>query len=127
MKKLLLLTAALGMLFASPAMAQSFLNPGGDCPEGLVEQGDFCTTPEAAQATQDDPFACEGLPTDEAFIACLDELSAPVPSGFVPPASTEVPEAAPTMTALPDTSGASLIALGAGALLVAGGLLIRRR
>lgn len=165
MKRLLLLSIALAMIVMSmsPAVAQSFLNSGGNCPEGLVEQGDFCTTPEAAQAAQDNPFACEGLPTDEEFVACLDSLSAPATSGFTEPgpadgvcegagegdpdcvealrqglvdsgrlapeapASTEVPEAAPAMTTLPDTGGVSLIALGAGALLLGSGLLIRKR
>jgi hypothetical protein len=57
------------------------------------------------------------------------EVSEPESSGSVATVVAEPAPSAPasaTMTALPDTSGVSLLATGGGALLLAAGLLARR-
>jgi hypothetical protein len=65
--------------------------------------------------------------------AQVEEVVAAAPAAAQYPAAEQYPEAAPTATPaaspaaeLPPTGGSSLIALGAGVLLVAGGLLARR-
>jgi LPXTG-motif cell wall-anchored protein len=65
--------------------------------------------------------------------ACLGEINVNSPTPEPPPDGSPEPYATPTPSAppspegtLPETGGASLLALGAGALLVAGGLLARR-
>ncbi len=190
MKRLLLLTVALGMLLASPAIAQ----PGEDVyncsdfdnqdqaqlvynfdftdPNGLDadDDGQACedelpsgeTGEMRVEPTETAPVSCDGFisvagnfsqfsaqqffdfnatPEEQAILdpdgngfACddgtiesgVDPAEAPVVETVETPAPA-APAASETMTALPDTGGASLMALGAGALLVAGGLLIRRR
>ncbi len=86
---------------------QAILDPDGNgfaCDDGTIEFGvDPTEAPVTEQYVEEEPMLLEA-------------------AGDLP-----APAASQTMTALPDTGGASLIALGAGALLVAGGLLIRRR
>jgi LPXTG-motif cell wall-anchored protein len=176
MKRLLLLTAALGMLLASPAMAQSGADGGFNCvdfpdqesaqlfldsdpsdPEGLDADGDGLACEDELPSSGVDPIdgtesfivttAQTGNNCPEPFVSNFDpndpataETFTCIAPGDVEVAPTEVVAEEPmveepvaaaaasqTMTDLPDTGGASLIALGAGALLVAGGLLIRRR
>jgi LPXTG-motif cell wall-anchored protein len=117
MKKLTLLCALLAMMLAVavPALAQTGndqVNADSTCQNGIidakaggVEAKAPCTPPPPP------PAAPKATP-------------APPP----PPAPTPAPAPAPK-AALPETGGAkvaSLIALGAGALLVAGGLIARR-
>lgn len=156
MRKLLLLAAMVGMvmLLASPAMGQE--EALGNCPPGTTAVEGGCMLEDGTIQTPDQLFACEGLGpgvSDERLISCgiddpaayraqfgpgFAELDPPAetpavaaeaaPALSAPPASTsaEAPASA-TTTALPNTGGASLMALAVGGLLVAGGLLIRRR
>lgn len=122
--------------------AQEFFDADPSDPDGLDGLPGDAFTGEPG-------VACEELPSRGATEAPMAEepmddemmddemMEDPAPDVQYAPETPEeagitaAPEAAPeasaTMTALPDTSGASLIALGAGALLLGGGLLIRRR
>lgn len=149
MKRLMVL-AMLAMVLAAvaPAQATSFAAPDDQygtviCVDGL--DGGVCYDPtkpvtcdsfdlkEEAQAFLDLGLGSdsdrEALDPDGNGIACDD------PEGTTPDEpndESEVPESpsgriiSTGMKVLPDTGGASLFALGAGVLLVAGGLLLRR-
>ena len=118
MKKLTLLCALLAMLLAvaAPALAQTGneqVNADSSCQNGIID----------AKAG--------GV---EAKAPCTPPPPAPKPTPAPPPPPSPTPAPAPApapapKAALPETGGAkvaSLIALGAGALLVAGGLIARR-
>lgn len=130
--------AMLALLTLAPtAQAQNFFSPEGDCPEGFVAQGDFCVTPEVAQALEDDPFTCEGIPTTEEFVACLNAVQAeldaqqnpaaqegPAQEDTAPVAQMTPEEASPGIAegdALP-RSGGPVILLPVGALMIAAGV-----
>lgn len=137
MKKLSLLTllAMIAMLALAPA---AFAQDDLDC-------DDFATRAEA-QATYDaDTSDPNGLDRDEDGQSCEDSGLPPgetatepttgpteqtmMDSGGdlpVPSSQYSAPTATAADTALPDTGGASLALLGAGALLLAGGLMLRR-
>ena len=68
---------------------------------------------------------------DDGDIAVDEQILVPVEgsasaSASAPAGSASAAASAPAATVLPETGGASLLALGAGALLVAGGLVARR-
>lgn len=127
---LLALLAMIGVLVSSPAYAQNTLN----C-------SDFDSREEAQQAYDEDPSdpnmldedgdgeACESL-TSEGPGPLVEEMTTPeataAPTQYEEPAGTEL-QSGGNLPILPDTGGASLIALGAGALLIAGGIIVRRR
>lgn len=67
MKRLLLLTAALGMLLASPAMAQSGADGGFNCV-------DFATQEDAQAQFDADTSDPDGLDADGDGLACEDAL-----------------------------------------------------
>jgi hypothetical protein len=70
-----------------------------------------------------------GVPVVEEVIAAASPAAAPAAVQYQYAAPAEAQYAAPTASPaaeLPPTGGSSLIALGAGVLLVAGGLLARR-
>lgn len=140
----LMLVAVLAMLalliLAPAAGAQNFFNPGGDCPEGFVAQGDFCVTPETARAIEADPLACEGIVTTEEFVACLDAqhdqdvAEAPLPLGETPTLVDEASGAGDRvfddLGTLPESGGPAFLLPLAGMILVATGLglaALRRR
>ncbi len=86
--------------------------------EKVVEAGG---TPEQAEAVAD--TVAEGGDTEAAADAAAEAGAGEA----VTEAAVEAAEAeSDAITVLPDTGGASVFALGAGALLVAGGLLARR-
>src|SRR5215217_2177979 len=126
MRKLMMLAAmlAVAMLAASPALAQ-------DEPAVVADAKAKTATAGGAKAEAD----C----TDEVIEAkaggvvakapCKPAPPPPPPKAAPPPAPKAAPAPAPKMKALPPTGGsstASLFALGAGALLVGGGLVARR-
>ncbi len=117
MKKLTLLCALLAMMLAVavPALAQTGndqVNADSTCQNGIID---------AKAGGVEAKAPCPPPPPPP---AAPKATPAPPP----PPAPTPAPAPAPK-AALPETGGAkvaSLIALGAGALLVAGGLIARR-
>ena len=117
MKKLMMLAAmlAVAMLAASPALAQ-------DEPAVVADAKAKTATAGGAKAEAD----C----TDEVIEAKAGGVVAKAPCKPAPPPPPKAaPAPAPKMKALPPTGGssvASLLALGAGGLLVGGGLLARR-
>jgi hypothetical protein len=69
-----------------------------------------------------------GVPVVEEVVAAASPAAAPAAVQYQYPAAAQYQYSAPASPAaeLPPTGGSSLIALGAGVLLVAGGLLARR-
>lgn len=135
MKKLMLLMAmvAVALLAASPAMAQSAGIENG--PKAEVKDGVPSATAGGANAKGGEcPEATAGGVVAKA--SC--EKAAPPPPPPAPPKAAAPPAPGPgaapapgpgAKAELPKTGGssaASLFALGAGALLVGGGLLARR-
>lgn len=153
MRRLLLLAAMCGMalLVASPAMAQSGADGGFNCIDFATQEdaqaffNQDTSDPEGLDA-DDDGEACEdsGLPsggmteddddglTDDddpdtsQYVQYEDDEPTTI-TGIEAVVEDDEADASATMTALPDTGGASLMALGAGALLLGGGLVVRRR
>lgn len=79
------------ILLSSAATAQSYLNETGEpCPEGFVAAGDYCYTPEAYEIIQSGAGTCEGTPTDEEFLACLESETGSTPTTVEDPAATSV-------------------------------------
>jgi hypothetical protein len=144
MRKVMLLAAVMAMVLAAaaPAFAQATAVGGSvqyvDC--------DQIQAAATAQYNTDNEQDLAGIAQDlgvsqNQVLACLDSIAA---GGDVNINTAEATVIADTATAtaggggggsaaaaaaggaLPETGGASLIALGAGALLVAGGLLARR-
>src|SRR5829696_8348307 len=117
MRKLMMLVAmvAVALLAASPALAQ-------DEPAVVADAKAKTATAGGAKAEAD----C----TDEVIEAKAGGVVAKAPCKPAPPPPPKAaPAPAPKMKALPPTGGssvASLLALGAGGLLVGGGLLARR-
>lgn len=76
------------------------------------------------------PLRCEGIIDPVEFQECVDQGGPVVEDQYQDPELPIVAEPEPevvTSTVLPDTGGPSLMTLGAGMLLVAGGLMLRRR
>ena len=143
MKKVMLLAAMLAMVLAAvvPALAQ-------DGQTGSVTQvgsGNQACVQTAIQAEvgkvqisqygdnvniQNIAQVCNvGVPVVEEVVAAASPAAAPAAVQYQYAAPAEAQYAAPTASPaaeLPPTGGSSLIALGAGVLLVAGGLLARR-
>src|SRR5215212_8391693 len=137
MRKLMMLAAmlAVALLAASPALAQDepavvadakakTATAGGakaeaDCTDEVIEAKAGGVVAKAPCKPAPPP------PPPKAAPAPLPPKPAPAP----PPPPKAAPAPAPKMKALPPTGGssvASLLALGAGGLLVGGGLLARR-
>ena len=139
MKKVMLLAAMLAMVLAAavPALAQSVTQVGSGnqaCVQTAVQAevgkvqisqyGDNVNIQNIAQV-------CNiGVTQVEAAVASASAAAAPAAVQYqyaAPEAPPAAPAASPAPAAeLPPTGGSSLIALGAGVLLVAGGLLARR-
>ena len=138
MKKVMLLAAMLAMVLAAavPALAQSVTQVGSGnqaCVQTAVQAevgkvqisqyGDNVNIQNIAQVCN------VGVPVVEEVIAAASPAAAPAAVQYQYAAPAEAQYAAPTASPaaeLPPTGGSSLIALGAGVLLVAGGLLARR-
>ena len=137
MKKVMLLAAMLAMVLAAavPALAQSVTQVGSGnqaCVQTAIQAevgkvqisqyGDNVNIQNIAQVCN------VGVPVVEEVVAAASPAAAPAAVQYQYAAPAEAQYAAPTAPAaeLPPTGGSSLIALGAGVLLVAGGLLARR-
>ena len=137
MKKVMLLAAMLAMVLAAavPALAQSVTQVGSGnqaCVQTAIQAevgkvqisqyGDNVNIQNIAQE-------CNiNVAQAEAVVASASAASAPAAVQYqyaAPQAQYSAPAASPAAE-LPPTGGSSLIALGAGVLLVAGGLLARR-
>jgi hypothetical protein len=137
LKKVMLLAAMLAMVLAAavPALAQSVTQVGTGnqaCVQTAIQAevgkvqisqyGDNVNIQNIAQVCN------VGVPVVEEVVAAASPAAAPAAVQYQY-AAPEVQYAAPTASPaaeLPPTGGSSLIALGAGVLLVAGGLLARR-
>ena len=150
MRKVMLLAAMLAMVLAAaaPVFAQDITITQGDetqynavCQNIIGSIGDITQNQSGAadSIAIDDSAAVaqvaqeQGV-TVEQVNACLNQADVDA-DGFVHvdeivtgtvTATATATVAATTTTVLPETGGASLFALGAGALLVGGGLLARR-
>ena len=154
MRKLMMLAAllAVALLAASPALAQDepkvvadakakTATAGGakaeaNCePDQMIEAkaGGVVAKAPCKPAPPPPPKAAPAPPPPKAAPAPPPPKAAPAPpppkAAPPPPPPKAAPAPAPKMKALPPTGGsstASLFALGAGALLVGGGLVARR-
>jgi hypothetical protein len=141
LKKVMLLAAMLAMVLAAavPALAQSVTQIGSGnqaCVQTAIQAqvgnaqisqyGDNVNIQNIAQVCN------VGVPVVEEVVAAASPAAAPAAVQYQYAAPAEAQYAAPTASPaapaaeLPPTGGSSLIALGAGVLLVAGGLLARR-
>jgi hypothetical protein len=141
LKKVMLLAAMLAMVLAAavPALAQSVTQVGAGnqaCVQTAIQAevgkvqisqyGDNVNIQNIAQVCN------VGVPVVEEVVAAASPAAAPAAVQYQYAAPAEAQYAAPTASPaapaaeLPPTGGSSLIALGAGVLLVAGGLLARR-
>jgi hypothetical protein len=137
LKKVMLLAAMLAMVLAAavPALAQSVTQVGSGnqaCVQTAIQNqigntqvsqyGDNISIQAISQQ-------CNiGVPVVEEAVASATAAAAPAAVQYqyaAPQAQYAAPTASPAAE-LPPTGGSSLIALGAGVLLVAGGLLARR-
>ncbi len=135
MKKVMLLAAMLAMVLAAavPALAQSVTQVGSGnqaCVQTAIQTqvgnvqvsqyGDVVNIQAISQQCN------VGAPVVEEAVAAV--AAAPAAVQYQYPAAAQYQYSAPASPAaeLPPTGGSSLIALGAGVLLVAGGLLARR-
>jgi hypothetical protein len=141
LKKVMLLAAMLAMVLAAavPALAQSVTQVGSGnqaCVQTAIQAevgkvqisqyGDNVNIQNIAQECNINVAQVEEV------VAAASPAAAPAAVQYQYPAPAEAQYAAPTASPaapaaeLPPTGGSSLIALGAGVLLVAGGLLARR-
>lgn len=133
MKKVMLLAAMLAMVLAAavPALAQSVTQVGSGnqaCVQTAVQAevgkvqisqyGDNVNIQNIAQECNVNVAQVEEAVSAAAPAAVQYQYEAPAEAQYSAPASPAAE--------LPPTGGSSLIALGAGVLLVAGGLLARR-
>jgi hypothetical protein len=137
LKKVMLLAAMLAMVLAAavPALAQSVTQVGSGnqaCVQtaiqaevGKVQISQYGNNVNIQNIAQ----VCNvGVPVVEEAVAAASPAAAPAAVQYqyaAPQAQYAAPTASPAAE-LPPTGGSSLIALGAGVLLVAGGLLARR-
>jgi hypothetical protein len=137
LKKVMLLAAMLAMVLAAavPALAQSVTQVGSGnqaCVQTAV-QTQVGTTQISQYGDNINIQAISqqcniGAPAVEEAVASVSAAAAPAAVQYqyaAPQAQYAAPTASPAAE-LPPTGGSSLIALGAGVLLVAGGLLARR-
>jgi hypothetical protein len=153
MRKAMLSAAMLAMVLAAaaPAFAQTLAVDEGDdteynavCQNIVGAVGDITQDQDGdASATADEESAAAAEVAQEQGVSvgqvneCLNEVEASASTSASASASASASTAANvqyaaggggggTAAVLPETGGASLLALGAGALLVAGGLVARR-
>ena len=137
MKKVMLLAAMLAMVLAAavPALAQNVTQVGSGnsaCVQTAIQAevgkvqisqyGDNVNIQNIAQECNINVAQVEEV------VASASATAAPAAVQYQYPAAAQYQYSAPASPAaeLPPTGGSSLIALGAGVLLVAGGLLARR-
>jgi hypothetical protein len=135
LKKVMLLAAMLAMVLAAavPALAQTVTQVGNGnvaCVQTAVQAevgkvqisqyGDNVNIQQIAQECNINVAAAEEV------VASATAAPAAVQYQYEAPAEAQYSAPASPAAELPPTGGSSLIALGAGVLLVAGGLLARR-
>ena len=135
MRKVMLLAAMLAMVLAAavPALAQSVTQVGSGnqaCVQTAIQAqvgnvqvsqyGDVVNIQNIAQECN------VGVPAVETAVATAAAAPAAAQYQYAAPQAQYTAPAASPAAELPPTGGSSLIALGAGVLLVAGGLLARR-
>jgi hypothetical protein len=135
LKKVMLLAAMLAMVLAAavPALAQTVTQVGSGnvaCVQTAVQAevgkvqisqyGDNVNIQQIAQECNVNVAAAEEV------VASATAAPAAVQYQYEAPAEAQYSAPASPAAELPPTGGSSLIALGAGVLLVAGGLLARR-
>jgi hypothetical protein len=134
LKKVMLLAAMLAMVLAAavPALAQVAQVGSGN--QACVQTAIQAEVGKVQISQYGDNVNIQNI-AQECNVSAgqVEEVVAAAPAAAQYPAAEQYPEAAPTATPaaspaaeLPPTGGSSLIALGAGVLLVAGGLLARR-
>jgi hypothetical protein len=152
LKKVMLLAAVLAMVLAAavPALAQSVTQSGNGnvaCVQTAVNQEvgkDQTAVSQYGDATNINIQAISQqcnvtVAQVNAVVGNMPGVAAPAGAQYQAPAAVQYQYASPSASpsasasasasaapALPPTGGSSLIALGAGVLLVAGGLLARR-
>jgi hypothetical protein len=134
LKKVMLLAAMLAMVLAAavPALAQSVTQVGSGnqaCVQTAIQAevgkvqvsqyGDNVNIQNIAQECNVNVAQVEEVVSAAAPAAVQYQYEAPAEAQYAAPTASPAAE-------LPPTGGSSLIALGAGVLLVAGGLLARR-
>lgn len=126
--------------FATQEEAQATFDTDPSDPNGLDRDDDQLACEDSLPSGDDlpdpippGPLRCEGIIDQAEFEACVAQGGPVVETPETPTAAATqyaepvAPTPAATSEILPDTGGASLIVLGAGVLLVAGGLVLRRR
>ena len=153
MRKVMMLAAMLAMVLvaAAPAFAQTAVDDSVAIDDsstveysavcqnviGSITTGDAAQYGDATAAAADDSAAAAEIAAEldtsvDVVNECLNAEGVTVTGGAAAAAASASSSAASSAAAassggvLPDTGGASLITLGAGALLVAGGLIARR-
>jgi hypothetical protein len=134
LRKVMLLAAMLAMVLAAavPALAQVAQVGSGN--QACVQTAIQAEVGKVQISQYGDNVNIQNIAQEcNVNAAQVEEVVAAAPAAAQYPAAEQYPEAAPTATPaaspaaeLPPTGGSSLIALGAGVLLVAGGLLARR-
>jgi hypothetical protein len=135
LKKVMLLAAMLAMVLAAavPALAQSVTQVGSGN-QACVQTAVQAEVGKVQISQYGDNVNIQNIAQEcNISVAQVEEAVAAAPAAAQYPAAEQYPVASPTATPaaspaaeLPPTGGSSLIALGAGVLLVAGGLLARR-
>jgi hypothetical protein len=141
LKKVMLLAAMLAMVLAAavPALAQSVTQVGSGnqaCVQTAIQAevgkvqisqyGDNVNIQNIAQTCNINVAAAEEVVASATASASAASAPAAVQYQYEAPAAAQYSAPASPAAELPPTGGSSLIALGAGVLLVAGGLLARR-
>jgi cell division septation protein DedD len=141
LKKVMLLAAMLAMVLAAavPALAQSVTQVGSGnqaCVQTAInaevgkvqisQYGDNVNIQNIAQECNVSPAQVSSAAAAPAAVQYQYAAPAAQQYSAAPAASPGASPAASPAAELPPTGGSSLIALGAGVLLVAGGLLARR-
>ena len=125
MLKIVLLVTTLTLLISVPAFAEH--TPGHVQADS---RGDPCSDPNYPRQT---PDGCQvsnlpDIPQDNGIVRPPERILTVAPKVSAPALQFQysTPSASPSAPALPNTGGSSLLALGAGVLLVGGGLLALR-
>ncbi len=141
MKKVMLLAAMLAMVLAAavPALAQSVTQVGSGnvaCVQTAVQAevgkvqisqyGDNVNIQNISQECNVGVAQVETVVASASATASATASAAAAQYQYSAPAAVQYQYSASPAAELPPTGGSSLIALGAGVLLVAGGLLARR-
>ena len=136
MKKVMLLAAMLAMVLAATVPALAQVTQVGTGNQACVQTAIQAEVGKVQISQYGDNVNIQNIAQEcninvaqvEEVVATASAASAPAAVQYQYPAAAQYQYSAPASPAaeLPPTGGSSLIALGAGVLLVAGGLLARR-